>query len=242
MKMLSRTAGLLVAAGLCVGLANLSAAAGDKKETGGARKLESKSKMAESALTINFAKELELGFPSLTTLGARIEQARQQADPVALAALARELGAAEKVADKTASLKASTLAKEAIEMAKHRLDKNEIKAVALLTGKAKDLAEAVVKAEEKAVKDADDAKARQAGEKGRGIQGRLHADSRVNATIDVFVDGRYVGTMGPFGDIYPWIGQTPWETTYLRAQSRDGRTWHHAVRGPVGDFHWILNP
>ena len=71
--------------------------------------------------------------------------------------------------------------------------------------------------------------------------GQLHVDSRVNTFIRVYVDGRYVGSMGPYGDIYPWIGQTAEETTYLTARSNDGRVWSRAVREAVGDFHWILN-
>jgi hypothetical protein len=46
--------------------------------------------------------------------------------------------------------------------------------------------------------------------------------------------------MGPYGDIYPWVGQTPEETTYLTARSSDGRVWSQAVRWAVGDYHWIL--
>jgi hypothetical protein len=204
---------------------------GDTKVPKKATKIETKSKAGESALTVDFAKELGLGFPTLTTLGARIEQARQQADPIALALAARELQVAEKVSGKQAAVKADKLTEEAVKMAKQRYNSAELKAVAMLTGEAgTKLAEY---AEEAARKEA---------EKTRGIQRQLHADSRVNATIDVFVDGRYIGTMGPFGDLYRWIGQSPWETTYLRAQSRDGRTWHHAARGPHGNYHWILYP
>src|SRR5262249_38409355 len=148
---------------------------GETKVPKKATKIETKSKAAETALTVDFAKELGLSFPTLTTLGARIEQARQQADPVALGLAARELKVAEKVSGKQAAVTADKLAEEAVEMARQRFNKAELLAVAMLTGEAgKKLIEIAEKA----------------GEKSRGIQRQLHADSRVNATIDVFVDGR----------------------------------------------------
>ncbi len=241
--------GALVA---CAGLAVAMAVAGEeapKKAAPGApaggkgTPLESKAEKVQCASTVNFAKDLGLSFPSLTTLGSRIEQARNQADPVSLALDARELGVAEKVSGKTAAIKSEDLLKEAAELAKLRYNPAELKAVAMLAGKVgagKDL----VAVAEKAEKDhADAIKAKASGEKTRGIQGRLHVDSRVpNTGIMVYVDGRYVGTMGPMGDIYPYIGQTPWETTYLSARSYDGRTWNRAVRGAYGDYTWTLYP
>lgn len=242
--MLSRTAWFLLGAVVCVGLARLPAATGGEKvKAGGTKKvmkLESKAEQGKSALTVNFAKELDLGFPSLATLGARIEQARSQSDPVSLAFAARELAVAEKVSGKQAAVTSGELIKEAIETAKHRYDATELKALALIADKSsKELKGLAEKAHVAAV---EAQKARESGEKTRGIQGRLHADSRVGTTIDVFVDGRHVGTMRPFGDIFPYIGQTPWETTYLSARSRDGRSWSRAVRGATGDYHWILYP
>src|SRR5262245_57169090 len=57
-----------------------------------------------AASSINFRKELNLPFPSLGTLGSRIDAARRAPDPVALAHAASELAVAEKVSGKQAGL------------------------------------------------------------------------------------------------------------------------------------------
>lgn len=224
----------------CLCFVPLSSRAEDKAAADGkVTKLESKSEKGICAVAVDFAKDLELSFPSLTTLGARIEQARQQGDPVGLALAGRELATAEKVSGKQTAIKGDDLLKEAVHLAKRRFDPAELKAVAMLTASmGADLKSLVAKAERA---QADAKKARESGEKTRGIMGRLHADSRVNATIDVFVDGRYVGTMGPMGDLYVWIGQTASETTYLSARSRDGRFWGvFPVSEAVTNYHWVL--
>jgi hypothetical protein len=226
---------LCVATVGCLCFVPLSSQAGDK-----VKKLESKAEKGTCAVAVDFAKDLGLSFPSLTTLGARIEQARQHSDPVGLALAGRELAIAEKVSGKQTTIKGSDLLKEAAQLAKRRFDPAELKAVAMLTDSmGADLKDLVAKAE-KAQADAKAAK--NAGEKSRGIQRTLHADSRVTSTISVYVDGRYIGTMGSFGDIYYYVGQTPWETTYLSARSSDGRSWSMPVSSAVGDYHWILYP
>ncbi len=138
------------------------------------------------------------------------------------------------------SLKSADLLKEAAELAKIRFNPNELKAVSYLTGD-KDLMTVAQKAD-KVMQ--DNIKARAAGESTRGIQGTLHVDSRVQGIwINVYVDGRYVGNVSPFGDSYFYIGQTPWETTFLSARSAGGTlSWNNAVRNSVGDFVWTLYP
>jgi hypothetical protein len=205
--------------------------------------LKDTAKQQDSAAAVNFAKAFGLSFESLNTLGSRIDTARRQADPVSLASAAHELAVAEQVSGKKASLTADTVLKEAADLAKMRLDPAEIKAVSLLAhgheSIVKDLTTAGAKAE-KAEKER--IAASKEGTKTRGIMGTLHADSRVNATIFVYVDGRFVGSMGPFGDIYPYIGQTAWETTFLFARSNDGRTWNRNIGSAVNNYHWILLP
>jgi len=76
-----------------------------------------------------------------------------------------------------------------------------------------------------------------------GIREKCHVDSRVNATIDVYINGVYRGTMGPWGDIYPIVRDLSYEATELYAVSSCGRyTWRRTVRGDFRDYHWILNP
>ncbi len=65
---------LLATLGLVLGSLSQTANAGDKKGVG--QKIESKKQMITTAASVNFSKDLELEFPSLTTLGARIDAAR----------------------------------------------------------------------------------------------------------------------------------------------------------------------
>jgi hypothetical protein len=76
-----------------------------------------------------------------------------------------------------------------------------------------------------------------------GINGECHVDSRVDMSIRVYINGRYVGTMGPFGDIFPLVRDFPEEITDLYAVSADGRfTWSRRVSGSHRSYHWILTP
>jgi hypothetical protein len=64
----------------------------------------SKAGMHTPATAVNFKKALNLPFPSLGTLGSRIEAARRKPDPVALAHTASEPAVAEKVSGKKARI------------------------------------------------------------------------------------------------------------------------------------------
>lgn len=238
MTILRRTA-LVVVFLVGAGLMSPWANSGEKGK-GKGKEFEAKSSKQALAASINFTKAFDLAYDSLSTLGSRIDQARKAPDPVGLANCARELAIAEQVSKKAASLTSETLMKEAAELAKQRFDAAELKAVGLMVGNetmAKELNTAAARAEKAEAERIANAKD---GVKSRGIQGRLHVDSRVGTTISVYVDGRYVGTMGPYGDIYPYIGQTPWETTFLTARSVDGRVWSSAVSSAVGDYTWTL--
>jgi len=92
--------------------------------------VKSKATKTPAAASVNFRKELKLPFDSLATLGSRIDAARRKPDPVALAHAANELGIAEKVSGKTASLTSKQLAKEATELASLRRQLHELNAVA----------------------------------------------------------------------------------------------------------------
>jgi hypothetical protein len=76
-----------------------------------------------------------------------------------------------------------------------------------------------------------------------GICGPCHVDSRVNAHIKVYINGRYRGTIEPWGDIFPIVGDCAGEVTHLYAVSTCGRYyWSRTVYADYGDFHWILYP
>ncbi len=212
-------------------------AGGKKGQTG-----EAKPHTGTLATTIDWGKTLGLNFPSLTTLGARIEQARSQADPVGLAAAAKELAAAETVSGKNAAITAADLLKEATELAKFRFDANELKAVALLIGDGADSLDLLGEAKKAAKFHAEQRKARQAGETTRGIRGQVRFDSRVDAFISCYVNGRYVGSMGPVGDVFCFVGDPGYLSTHLYARSNDGRFWRMTAHGDYDSFHWTLYP
>ena len=88
----------------------------------------------------------------------------------------------------------------------------------MLTGKmGKELEEVAAKAEQ-AQKD------KESGVKTRGIQQTVRFDSRINNTnISCYVNGRFVGTTLPMGDLFNvWVGDQPAKTTLLSARSTDG--------------------
>src|SRR5436309_2349971 len=87
----------------------------------------------KQATSINFASALKLSFESLSSLGHRIEQARKDSDPVALAAIANELRVAEKVSGRKAELTSEDLRKEALDLALLRGVPEELQALSLMT-------------------------------------------------------------------------------------------------------------
>jgi hypothetical protein len=104
---------------------------------------------SKPATTIDFAGELGADFPSLLTLGSRIDVAKRDNDPVTLALLGQELKAAETVAGKTASLSSTKIFDDAAKLAIERAHTNELKAVKfLIPDKAADLDKAIVLASE----------------------------------------------------------------------------------------------
>jgi hypothetical protein len=91
--------------------------------------VSSKGVARPSAAAVNFRKELNLPFPSLNTLGARITAARRSGDPVALAHTANELAVAEKVSGKTATITSSQVLHESAELARLRKQAAELQTV-----------------------------------------------------------------------------------------------------------------
>lgn len=157
-----------------------------------------KSAPAGAEKHVDFNAELGLSFPSLTDLSNRIRIARHRPDPVALAVIATELGVAEKVSGKKASLTAKSLVDEAVELAIVRHDAEELKAVSLLTGKTE------LKTQIKlAAKFAEEQKAAsQSGERSRAYHGRVTVHNHFNKFFDIYVyhNGRHMGTIKSRGN------------------------------------------
>jgi hypothetical protein len=197
----------------------------------------------EPATSINFIKVLDLHFESLATLGSRIEEARKNADPVALATCATYLGAAETASGKKASLTAEVLTKEAIELAKLRGQSAELKAVAALVRDAgTDLMPLVEKATKR---EANELARFKSGERPRGIWGYVTAVNNTGFRVFVWEDGVELGWVNPYCT-YTFnrrIGHGPGHNSVLNCRSEDGSyAYRFIVDGNYQNFTWYLNP
>jgi hypothetical protein len=85
---------------------------------------------------------------------------------------------------------------------------------------------------------------RKGGAKTRGEQaGELHVDNRTDLIIRIYVDGDYVGTVGPWGDVYGEYSCRT-HTLYARAYFTDGSysTWGPTTANLCEDYTWRLWP
>jgi hypothetical protein len=211
-----------------------SQAAADKE---GKKALESKADTAPPAGTIDFAAALGMDLVSLRTIGGRIDQARWSCDPVALAAIAKELGAAEEASGKKAALTAEKLTKEAAELAHFRNRPSELKTVAVLIGGA-----AKDELLKQATETGKEIEARKGGERSRGVEGRLYVDNHTGYFVDIFIDGENRGTVKPYhiGTVY--VGAASWQATRLFGHAPGtSHTWGpRLVDYRVNDYTWNL--
>jgi hypothetical protein len=196
-------------------------------------------KAVAPAAATDFATALGLNLESLKTLGARIDHARAEADPVCLAGLARELAAAEEVAGKKATLTGAELTKQAQEMAKYRNRPEELRTVAKILGGdgSEELtaqAEKTARAIERRGKDKESAKA-------KGITDTLHVDNHTPYYVRVSVNYVYRGTVAPYGDLYIDVSDPPFHTTVLQATAPAIGTFEPKyISQPVATFTWRL--
>jgi len=231
------TRGATWVVGGCIAAAMLSGVALAEEKV-----IETKKENRTVATSVDFAGALGLSFPSLTGLGARIEQARSAADPVGLAGAARELAAAEAASGKKASITSADLTKEAVDLARLRRFSKELKAVAALVTDAGTRTRLEGLATEAAAAEAQVRESKDSGEKTKGIRGRLHVDNRTGYFINVYIDSRKVGTVGPYGDGYVYVGQSAYETTYLYATAPGTSLyWRTKVSRPVANYTWVLS-
>jgi hypothetical protein len=72
---------------------------------------------------------------------------------------------------------------------------------------------------------------------------RLHIDSRVNAYVNIYVDGDFRGTVSPGGDAYGYTGNGG-TTLYGRADFTDGSSasWGPRVINCEGAYNWTITP
>ena len=240
--MVKKYGALALAAAVLVGMVTVAGGGDTKGEVArgkGKGKYESKAKAGMAARTIDFASDLDLDFPSLRSLGVRIDSARLGVDPVALVLAAKELGVAEKVSGKTTKLKSTVLVKEGVEAALRRAQVKELKAVALLVegdeDSKKKLEERITLAEKQA---AD----RKKGEGARGVTGSVIVYNRTDKPIHIFINDQNVGHVHAFGSRSFYVGDSPDDTTKLYGRANHG-TWGPLYKsGTVGTERWTLNP
>jgi hypothetical protein len=214
----------------------VSSAADDKKPVVPTeKKVEGvKAEKYTPASTIDFGGELGLPFQALTTLGSRIEAARRAPDPVALAAAGEELAAAEKVANKKASLTSDAVLKEAAELAKLRGNSKELMMVAELL-KDKDLqAEA-----EKAAKAENTPQSPPGKEEGTRGARYLRVINHSEEGVDIYVDGRFIGHVHSHRhETFPI--HMKHEHVHMMARHHH-RTWGPArIHGEYDTYTWEL--
>ena len=220
---------------LVAGLATMSLAAD------GEIKMESKPEKRETATSVDFNAAFGLQFPSLTGLGARIEQAMQVADPVGLALAAHELSVAEQVSGKEASITSAQLLERAVQLAKLRLIESEIKAVAAIVTDAttkQELADAQKLAVEQAEKMA---KALESDETPRGLVGDLTVYNYSYNYVDIYYDGVYLGVVFPRAYFSFSVRDPGYSHFDLYAEDAYGNYWTWHDTGSFSSYWWDLH-
>jgi len=213
----------------------------DKAEKGVKRKeLRDDKKKAELASKVDFAAALDLDLQGLSTLGTRIDEARLQANPIALILLGKELGAMEEVSGKKASLTAAKLLEEGREAVGYRNQPAELRTAAKLLGK--DAAAQKLVAQADAADKAGEERAKPKTAVSKGITEYLTVNNHTKWYIRVYVNGYYKGVMAPYDSASVYVGDGPYDTTKLYAYA-PGTTYSWGPRyvtGAVGDFAWNL--
>jgi hypothetical protein len=180
----------------------------------------SKKVAAPPAAKVNFRKELGLPYPSLATLGRRIDAARRNHDPVALANLASELSVAESVADKKASVTSAELIKDAQQLAKMRNQLAELRAVMKvqnqITARAEDIAitQQCIDEAKKAEAAAQESVA--FNQEPTWTPRKVLVNNYTSQYMDLWVNGQYKGQILP-GMSRTFIIEHRWNPTVLTA-------------------------
>jgi len=203
----------------------------------------SKLEKAPTATTVDFAGSLKLPFTSLSSLGARIEQNRLEADPVGLASAAHELGVAEKVSGKKASLTADALKEEVVGLAKLRNQSKELEAVSLLLDDEHARADLQKLAQAAKKRESEEAAALREGEKGRGLQGTLTIVNLHDIGMRVYVNGVYRGVTPAFQKGYYYVNNPPGTVSVFEVRYPDGSSRARWVLSEdVPSFRWNIDP
>jgi hypothetical protein len=221
-------------------------AGGDDPAAKDKQVVDSKANTKPPAATIHFRKELNLPYPSLTTLGSRIDSARRAHDPVALANAAHELHVAETVSGKKASLDSAAVLKESAELAALKRQEKELRAVLQVTNQMNAAQENVA-----LLQDNINLAKQQAEEEKRSYESNLEptwkprklvVNNYTTQYIDVYVNGNLKGQVQP-GMQQTWYIEHRWNPTALTAYgNEDGINWGpRYIWGRFDKYTWNIN-
>ncbi len=198
------------------------------------------------ASTVKFRKELNLPYPSLGTLGSRIDAARRSGDPVALAHAASELAVAEKVSGKKASLTSSQVMKESAELASLRRQVAELKAVQNVSEKvliAQEQLDSLKKMIDFAQTQTEaDKKALLSKEEPTHAPRKIVVNNYSTQFIDIQVNGFLKGQVSP-GTTKTFTIDEMWNPIVLKGYGdEDAQMWGPVeLQGQFKSYTWNLN-
>ena len=197
----------------------------------------------EPVADTDFRGELTLGFPSLRTLGSRIDDARLEYDPVALGNLSRELKIAETVSGKKAKITSGQLMKEAVEMAKYMNGLPELQALSAMvedTSTRQDLEKDILIAQKRV---AEQERAFKAGERPKAISGTLTIYNYAPEDVAVYYNGYRLGTVSGNWWQNFYVGDySGYPYHRLEARGEFGNYWTWTWRENWVNGWWRLDP
>lgn len=228
--------------GLAIVVMCLDASAAGDEVGEGETKAESQGAKYLSAASIDFRSALGLHFNALASLGARIEQARQNADPAGLAIAAKELEVAEALAPgaQKAAITAHQLMAESERLAQQRDISNELKAVAMLTGDEAARTNLMKLARQAESREKEAAAAAEEGAKPRGIWHELIVNNRSHEHIHVYYNGRELGHLEPHEHGHFFVGDHAHDGHFDLHARGSIHSWDTHVHGDHRDFEWSL--
>ena len=231
---------------LLVALLALGPLATAQKPDDDQQTVAAKGAKAPLAAAIDFRKEFGLPYPSLGTLGGRIDAARRSQDAVSLAHAGSELNVAEKVSSKKASLTSSAVLKEAAQLAKLKKEAAQLQGVrqvaeqvATETDLVTELKKEIADAQKQAKIETDALRANQEpGDTPR----KVLVNNYTTQYVDLWVNGNMKTQVGP-GESKWFTIEHKWNPTILEGYGNEDNT-HWGPRyiwGKFKTYTWNLN-
>jgi len=209
-------------------------------------KIDTKATPAPSAASIKFRKAYGLSYPSLGTLGSRIDAARRAHDPVALANAAGELNVAEKVSGKKASVLAKELIKESAQLAALRRQETELRAVTTTAQSIADTDDTLTTLKqilnEAKARAAADSEAIRMNQEPTWTPRKVIVNNYTTQYIDVWVNGYYKVQVAP-GLSQSFMIEHRWNPTVLTGYGDDDESNFGPVNiwGRFKTYTWNIN-